>query len=72
MTQRKKRRRRQRGSAAGRRGGGLLGGMRSGFQGLARSVAGQPSAAASRGSGWFGWVITLLLLVAAIALLLQR
>jgi hypothetical protein len=46
--------------------------MRSGFQGLARSVAGQPSAAASRGSGWFGWVITLLLLVAAIALLLQR
>ncbi|MCG8424495.1 MAG: hypothetical protein MJE77_41915 [Proteobacteria bacterium] len=62
---RKSKRRRRKGSS-GRRKGGLMTGMRSGFKGIADSVTGKEESDKYK---WWGRIITVLLLAAAIGLL---
>ena len=67
--QRKRHRKSKRGSSSssGKRGGVMLG-MRSGFQGIADSVAGKETQASEKYK-WWGRIITVLLIAAAIGLL---
>ena len=65
-----KRKRRRGGRSSGRSRGGLLSGMRSGFKGIASTVTGAETA--KRKSPWLSWVITLLLVAAAVGLLASR
>jgi hypothetical protein len=64
-----KRKRRRRGGQAGRKRGGMLLGMRSGFKGIAGSVTGQDTSDKYK---WFGRILTVLLLAAAVGLVVSR
>jgi hypothetical protein len=64
-----KRKRRRRGGQAGRKRGGMLLGMRSGFKGIAGSVTGQQTSGKYK---WFGRILTVLLLAAAVGLVVSR
>jgi hypothetical protein len=64
-----KRKRRRRGGQVGRKRGGMLLGMRSGFKGIADSVTGQETSGRYK---WFGRIITVLLLAAAVGFLASR
>ena len=65
----RKRKRRRRGQQAPRKKGGVMLGMRSGFKGIADSVTGKET---NKKYKWWGNVITVLLLVAAVALLASQ
>ncbi|HET6610374.1 MAG TPA: hypothetical protein VFG83_00220 [Kofleriaceae bacterium] len=67
-TQRKKKRRR-RGMVTRKKGGVMLG-MRSGFKSVANSVSGGKSAKGK--SSWLGTALTVVLILAALALLYYR
>lgn len=64
---RKKKRRRGR-QESGRRRGGMMLGMRSGFKGIADSVSGKETSGSQKYK-WWGRIITVLLLAAAVGLL---
>jgi len=71
MAQRKKRKRRR--VEAGRRKGGVLTGMRSGFKKAATAVAGsEPAEKQKKKASWVSTAITVILVLAAIALLFYR
>jgi hypothetical protein len=59
-----KRKRGRRGGQGGRKRGGMLVGMRSGFKGMADSVAGKETTGKYK---WFGRIVTVLLLAGAVA-----
>lgn len=62
----KRKKRRRRGGSAGRKKGGVMLGMRSGFKGIAHSVAGNEPTGKYK---WWGRIITVLLLAAAVGFL---
>lgn len=64
----RRKKRRRGGRETSKKRGGLMLGMRSGFKGIADSVSGQETAA-SKKYKWWGRIITVLLLAAAIGLL---
>ena len=64
-----KRKRRRRGQDSPRKRGGLMLGMRSGFKGVADSMTGEETSGKYK---WWGRIIIVLLLAAAIGLLAQR
>ena len=67
-TKSKRKKRRRRGQPTGRRRGGLMVGMRSGFKGIADSVSGKENQTSEKYK-WWGRIVTVLLLAAAIGLL---
>lgn len=69
-TKRKKRRRR--GAPQSRKKSGVLLGMRSGFKNVAHSVTGVGEAEEAKKSSFLGTLVTILLVVAAAALLWKR
>ena len=69
-SKRRKSRRRGR-QQSGRSRGGLMLGMRSGFKGIADSVSGQETAASQKYK-WWGRIITVLLLLAAVGFLATK
>lgn len=68
MGKSKSSRKRRRGRPASRKRGGMMLGMRTGFKGVADAVTGEDRGRKSR---WLGRVVTVLLVAAAAALLLQ-
>lgn len=68
MGKRQSSRKRRRGRPASRKRGGMMLGMRTGFKGVAGAVTGEDRGGKSR---WLGHVITVLLIAAAAALLMQ-
>jgi hypothetical protein len=73
MGSKRKKRKKRSGSSRGRRKGGVMMGMRSGFKNVAHSVTGVgEEAATKKKTGVVGTAITVLLVLAAAALLYQR
>jgi hypothetical protein len=64
-----KRKKRRRGREPSRKKGGVMVGMRSGFKGITDSVTGTESSGKYK---WWGRIITVLLVAAAVGLLAQR
>jgi len=71
-TKAKRKKRRKRGQQGPAKKGGVLTGMRSGFKGVANTVTGQQPASKSKKSSILGTVVTVLLVLAAAALLWKR
>lgn len=70
-----RKKRKRRGRESRKRGGGLMVGMRTGFKKAADATIGTGAPAKKKKSGaaaWIGTAITVVLLIAAVALLMQR